>query len=490
MIDARWRPRSCVAAGARGWLVGGTVRDRRSGRFSPDLDIVVAGRSPAWRGRSPRDSALPGSPSPTPRRLPGDGRRRPVDVAALQGAGIMDDLAGAISRERHGAPAVAAGTWSTRSAGRTHLRQALVAVSDHIFRDDPSASHAGASLLSRAGPATRSSLADLLAPQAGLVGGGRRTGGHRDGPHPCRRARGRRGAAVGRSGSPGGRRCPNVAAPGPAPDRALWKSWIDLLVEPGILATAETADAARPASARAGGRGLSASGGSPPGHASAGTGARGRGGIARRLKLSAAMGSLLQRDERLLHVRPLRRGALAAGGTGRPAAGPVPLGSRALGARGAPAAAAAAQAAAARAGGSARPRRPGPVAPRGLGAARTPGCPVLRRWTGTASCASWARTAARCWAGCCAKCAWPGRRGRRRPSTSFWQVARAAFARTDGSARCRPRGRGIISCLLGLIYLCITCHWRHLEGRHTSQVRGEQGHLLVRRDVHDPLDPA
>jgi len=34
------------------------------------------------------------------------------------------------------------------------------------------------------------------------------------------------------------------------------------------------------------------------------------------------------------------------------------------------------------------------------------------------------------------------------------------------------------------------CHWRHLEGRHTSELRRQQSHLLVWRDVHDSLDPA
>ncbi len=80
--------------GTEGWLVGGSVRDRMLGRFSPDLDVVVADdaaavakqvagtlRSP-WFALSER--------YPTYRVLGGDGH---VDVAAVRGGGILADLA-------------------------------------------------------------------------------------------------------------------------------------------------------------------------------------------------------------------------------------------------------------------------------------------------------------------------------------------------------------------------------------------------------------
>jgi poly(A) polymerase len=79
---------------SEGWLVGGSVRDRMLGRYSPDLDVVVAddalvvARQVAgalhapWFALSER--------YPTYRVLGSDGH---VDVAAIRGGSILADLA-------------------------------------------------------------------------------------------------------------------------------------------------------------------------------------------------------------------------------------------------------------------------------------------------------------------------------------------------------------------------------------------------------------
>lgn len=150
--------------GIEGWLVGGSVRDRELGRESPDLDIVVAGDAGAvaqelaavlkapWFALSERHLTY---------RVVG--REGHVDVAAARGGGILPDLAerdftvNAMALPIRPAPAVAgsvtagpvtAGPLGTlpvdREAlidpfgGLLHLREKrLVAVSDHIFADDP-----------------------------------------------------------------------------------------------------------------------------------------------------------------------------------------------------------------------------------------------------------------------------------------------------------------------------------------------------------------
>ena len=56
---------------AEGWLVGGSVRDRELGRYSPDLDVVVADDPAQVAARWRRCSASPGSPSPNAIRRTG-----------------------------------------------------------------------------------------------------------------------------------------------------------------------------------------------------------------------------------------------------------------------------------------------------------------------------------------------------------------------------------------------------------------------------------
>ena len=127
---------------SEGWLVGGTVRDLRSERSSPDLDVVVADdpaevarevssslRSP-WFALSTRHGAY--------RVLSGEGH---MDVAAMRGDGILEDLAlRDFTVNAMAVPVRSGGEEEVLDpfGGSRHLAaQLLVAVSADIFRDDP-----------------------------------------------------------------------------------------------------------------------------------------------------------------------------------------------------------------------------------------------------------------------------------------------------------------------------------------------------------------
>ena len=123
----------------KGWLVGGTVRDRELGRHSPDLDLVgaadaaTAAREIArvldapWFALSERHGAC--------RVMARTGH---VDVAALRGDGIADDLAQRDFTVNAMAVPFEGGAIVDPFRGLAHLRQSrLVAVSQSIFRDDP-----------------------------------------------------------------------------------------------------------------------------------------------------------------------------------------------------------------------------------------------------------------------------------------------------------------------------------------------------------------
>jgi poly(A) polymerase len=124
---------------AEGWLVGGTVRDRELGCFSPDLDIVVrddpeavaqelaARLRSSWFPLSARHGAY--------RVMAAEGH---VDVAAMRGCAIEDDLARRDFTVNAMAVSLAGGELVDPFRGCDHLRAGLLAaVSDHIFRDDP-----------------------------------------------------------------------------------------------------------------------------------------------------------------------------------------------------------------------------------------------------------------------------------------------------------------------------------------------------------------
>ena len=128
----------------QGWLVGGSVRDRELGRSSPDLDVVVSDDAAAVTREIAK---LLGAPwftlserHPAYRVM---GREGHVDVAAVKGHGILDDLAERdftvnamavpIGADRCGRDGIV-----DPYGGLAHLRERkLVAVSGRIFTDDP-----------------------------------------------------------------------------------------------------------------------------------------------------------------------------------------------------------------------------------------------------------------------------------------------------------------------------------------------------------------
>ena len=125
--------------GTQGWLVGGTVRDRELGRFSPDLDVVVADdpkpvaaqvaarlRRP-WFALSKHFDAY--------RVL---GERGHIDIAALRGGGLVADLELRDFTVNAMAVPVEGGEPVDPFGGMRHLRErTLAAVSDSVFDDDP-----------------------------------------------------------------------------------------------------------------------------------------------------------------------------------------------------------------------------------------------------------------------------------------------------------------------------------------------------------------
>lgn len=123
----------------QGWLVGGSVRDRELGRYSPDLDIVVADDAAGvaaelagelgipWFALSERHGAY--------RVMGRDGR---VDVAALRGDGIVADLGERDFTVNAMAVPIAGKGLVDPFGGLSDLRRGrLVAVSERIFADDP-----------------------------------------------------------------------------------------------------------------------------------------------------------------------------------------------------------------------------------------------------------------------------------------------------------------------------------------------------------------
>jgi poly(A) polymerase len=125
--------------GTQGWLVGGTVRDRRLGRYSPDLDVAVAGEAAAvaanvaqalgapWFALSERHGAF---------RVVVD--RAHIDVTAVRGGGILADLALRDFTVNAMAIPLDGGWLIDPFGGLDDLRAGrLAAVSDHIFDDDP-----------------------------------------------------------------------------------------------------------------------------------------------------------------------------------------------------------------------------------------------------------------------------------------------------------------------------------------------------------------
>ncbi len=122
-----------------GWLVGGSVRDRELGRFSPDVDVAVMDDAAAV---AKEIAAVLGSPwfalserHPAYRVLGTGGH---VDVAAVRGGGILADLALRDFTVNAMAEPLEGGVLLDPFGGLAHLREGrLVAVSATVFADDP-----------------------------------------------------------------------------------------------------------------------------------------------------------------------------------------------------------------------------------------------------------------------------------------------------------------------------------------------------------------
>lgn len=159
--------------GIQGWLVGGSVRDRELGRSSPDLDVVVAGDPAAvaeeiaravgapWFTLSERHGAY--------RVMGPEGH---IDVAAVRGAGVLDDLAQRDFTVNAMAAPVGAGSGGLIDpyGGLTDLQAGrLVAVSEHIFSDDPVRLMRAARFCHVLGMVPDPALASIVRAQASLL---------------------------------------------------------------------------------------------------------------------------------------------------------------------------------------------------------------------------------------------------------------------------------------------------------------------------------
>jgi tRNA nucleotidyltransferase/poly(A) polymerase len=124
---------------SEGWLVGGGVRDRELGRYSPDLDVAVADDAAAVAREVAEALRAPwfalSERHPTYRVLGPEGY---VDVAAVRGGGILADLAQRDFTVNAMAISLAGRELLDPFGGFAHLREGrLVAVSERIFADDP-----------------------------------------------------------------------------------------------------------------------------------------------------------------------------------------------------------------------------------------------------------------------------------------------------------------------------------------------------------------
>jgi hypothetical protein len=128
-----------AAHGLEGWLVGGSVRDRGLGYAAPDLDLVVDGDAAAVAADIARALNAPWfALSERHRAFRVVGRQGHVDVAAARGGGILEDLAQRDFTVNAMAVPVSGGDLIDPFGGLADLRsRRLVAVSDHVFSDDP-----------------------------------------------------------------------------------------------------------------------------------------------------------------------------------------------------------------------------------------------------------------------------------------------------------------------------------------------------------------
>lgn len=154
--------------GAAGWLVGGSVRDRELGRFSPDLDVVTA--------FDPREvaqevAARAGRPwFPLSREWGAYrvvGEQGHLDIAGLRGGSLEADLALRDFTVNAMALPLGGGGLVDPFGGRRHLQEGrLVAVGHRIFADDPLRLLRAARLAHTLGFTVDPGLADLARAEA------------------------------------------------------------------------------------------------------------------------------------------------------------------------------------------------------------------------------------------------------------------------------------------------------------------------------------
>jgi tRNA nucleotidyltransferase/poly(A) polymerase len=125
--------------GEQGWLVGGSVRDREFGRFSPDIDIVVTGDAEAVARRTAQLLDVPWfTLSEEHRAYRVVGEVAHVDIAAVRGGSILSDLAERDFTVNAMAIPVGGSELIDPFGGLGDLRaRRLRAVSSRIFDDDP-----------------------------------------------------------------------------------------------------------------------------------------------------------------------------------------------------------------------------------------------------------------------------------------------------------------------------------------------------------------
>lgn len=145
--------RAAEQAGAGAWIVGGAARDLLLGRADPDVDLAVSADPYALAEKLAREgfgTFVPLSDSsPRVARLAG---RRDIDLAAVEGAGISEDLRRRDFTVNAVAIGLAAKDWTDPFGGVEDLAaRRLRAISEKNLVDDPLRVLRGARLMATHG---------------------------------------------------------------------------------------------------------------------------------------------------------------------------------------------------------------------------------------------------------------------------------------------------------------------------------------------------
>jgi len=145
--------RAAEQAGAGAWIVGGAARDLLLGRADPDVDLAVSADPYALAEKLAREgfgTFVPLSDSsPRVARLAG---RRDIDLAAVEGAGISEDLRRRDFTVNAVAIGLAARDWTDPLGGVEDLAAGrLRAISERNLVDDPLRVLRGARLMATHG---------------------------------------------------------------------------------------------------------------------------------------------------------------------------------------------------------------------------------------------------------------------------------------------------------------------------------------------------